>query len=258
MSVDLAELVTLVSRLSSARNLDIGCGTGWLTRFLRGQIVCLDQSEAMLQIARKRVPRAVLVRAAVPPLPFPADSFGRAFSSHVYGHIEDLQDRRRFVDEALRVANELVVVEQAWRADLSPEAWEKRTLADGSLHLVFKRYFTAPGLADELGGEELLGTPTFVAAILRRTRGTTENGNPRLAPDPMKATLDRLLNSRDRVASAVDRDESPDRESMMMLDSTYRTRSSASQAEELVRALSPAFLITTASEVTHGPCARRT
>jgi SAM-dependent methyltransferase len=160
---DLAELERLLAGLPPGRILDIGCGTGWLTRFLRGSIVALDQSETMLALARRRMPEAVFVLADVPPLPFPTGSFDRALASHVYSHIEQPVDRRAFVTEALRVADELVVVEQAWQPRVAREGWERRPLADGSEHDVFKRYFTADELADELEAEVLLETATFVA-----------------------------------------------------------------------------------------------
>ena len=165
---DLAELERLLAGLEPGRVLDIGCGTGWLTQFLRGSVVALDQSEAMLRLARERVPDAQFVLADVPPLPFSADSFDRALAGHVYSHIELERDRRTFVDEALRVAAELVLVEQTWQSDLPHEGWEKRRLRDDSEHRVFKRYFTAEELAAELGGEVLLATPTFVGVAVGR------------------------------------------------------------------------------------------
>ena len=57
---DLAELERLLAGLEPGRVLDIGCGTGWLTQFLRGSVVALDQSEAMLGIAAKARPRCSL------------------------------------------------------------------------------------------------------------------------------------------------------------------------------------------------------
>ena len=164
---DLAELEQLLAELAPGRVLDIGCGTGWLTRFLRGSVVALDQSESMLGLARKRVPEAVFVLADVPPLPFPAGSFDRALVSHVYGHIERVDDRVVFIADARRVAAEVVVVEQAWHAQLPRGGWERRPLADGSEQEVFKRYFTADDLAGELGADVLLETPTFVAVSCR-------------------------------------------------------------------------------------------
>jgi SAM-dependent methyltransferase len=166
---DLEDLEQVLAGLPPGRVLDIGCGTGWLTQFLRGSIVALDQSEAMLKLARRRVPDAVFVLADIPPLPFPAGSFDRALAGHVYSHIERVEGRGAFVAEALRVARELIVVEQAWQPHLFREGWERRRLADGSEHDVFKRYFTAGDLAAELEAEVVLETPTFVAVRRAKT-----------------------------------------------------------------------------------------
>ena len=160
---DLAALERLVASLPPARVLDAGCGTGWLTRFLRGTVVALDASEAMLRVARERLPTAELVLAIVPPLPFPDGSFERVLCSHFYSHLETAQVRSSFLAEAFRVAGELVVVEEAPRPGVPTEAWEERPLRDGSVHLVYKRYLTASALAGELRGSVVLETPTFVA-----------------------------------------------------------------------------------------------
>jgi demethylmenaquinone methyltransferase/2-methoxy-6-polyprenyl-1,4-benzoquinol methylase len=44
------------------------------------------------------------------------------------------------------------------------EDWQERVLSDGSRHSVYKRWFTASGLAEEIGGEVLYDGPWFVAA----------------------------------------------------------------------------------------------
>ena len=112
-----------VAALAPGRVLDIGCGTGYLTRLLRGSVVAVDQSEEMLALARRRVPRAEFVRADVPPLPFADGAFDLAFSSGVYSHVETAAERAAFLAEALRVARELVVLDQAWRPGREPESW---------------------------------------------------------------------------------------------------------------------------------------
>ena len=167
-AADLERLEGFVTGIGPGRILDIACGTGWLTRLLRGDVVGVDQSEAMLSIASERVPEAQFVRADVPPLPFSDDSFDVALAAHIYCHIERDDERRRFVSEALRVAPSLVVVEQAWRPGLAEEAWEERSLRDGSRHRVFKRYFTAERLASELGGSIAHETASFGAASVVR------------------------------------------------------------------------------------------
>jgi ubiquinone/menaquinone biosynthesis C-methylase UbiE len=168
---DLDRLEAFVADIPPVRTLDIACGTGWLTRLLQGEVVGVDQSEAMLRIARERVPEARFVRAAVPPLPFDNDSFDLALAAHIYCHLEDEDERDEFVSEALRVAPRVIVIEQPWRPGLAEETWEERTLRDGSRHRIFKRYFTAERLAAELGGSIALSTASFVSASVDRAVG---------------------------------------------------------------------------------------
>jgi SAM-dependent methyltransferase len=164
---DLAELEGFIASLSARASLDIGCGTGWLTRRLSGAVVGVDQSAAMLEIALQRVPWAAFVRASVPPLPFGDEEFDLCFSSHFYGHLHELE-RRQLVNEALRVGRTFVVIEQAWQEVLPSELYEPRRLRDGSEHHVFKRYLTGRALADELGGELVIETTNFIGVRLTR------------------------------------------------------------------------------------------
>jgi len=53
----LAELAEL-EHLPPARTLDVAFGTGFLTRHLPGEVVGLDQSDAMLDVAREQAPNA--------------------------------------------------------------------------------------------------------------------------------------------------------------------------------------------------------
>jgi SAM-dependent methyltransferase len=105
-----ARVERFVASLPPVRTLDIGCGTGYLTRFLRGSVVGVDQSADVLELARARLPGAELVCADVPPLPFADGAFDLAFSSNVYSHIDTAAARAGFVAEALRVARALIVL----------------------------------------------------------------------------------------------------------------------------------------------------
>src|SRR5436309_452409 len=98
-----------IAELPPARTLDVACGTGFLTRHLRGDIVGLDQSERMLALARERLPRATFVSGDALRLPFGEGTFDRLFTSYFYCHLETAE-RERFLGEARRVARELVVV----------------------------------------------------------------------------------------------------------------------------------------------------
>ena len=152
---DVRRLERVVASLPPLRTLDVACGTGFLTRHLRGEIVGLDQSASMLAIAQERVPRGEFVLGDALDLPFQDGSFDRVFTGHFYGHLErDL--REAFLPEARRVARELVVVDSAARDDRQDEERQERVLNDGSRWEVYKRYFTGAGLAAELRGGEVL------------------------------------------------------------------------------------------------------
>jgi ubiquinone/menaquinone biosynthesis C-methylase UbiE len=152
---ELAELFGVIEALPPGRTLDVACGTGFLTRHLRGSVVGLDQSTRMLDVASAQVPHATFVQGDALSLPFTNDSFSRVFTGHFYGHVEEAH-RAQFLAEVRRVAPELVVVD-ASRAHVSvDEEVQERILNDGSRWDVYKRYFTGAGLAEELGGGEVL------------------------------------------------------------------------------------------------------
>ena len=156
-------LCSAIASLEPARTLDVACGTGFLTRHLRGEVVGLDQSESMLEEARRQAPSATFVRGDALSLPFDDGAFERVFTGHFYGHL-DPEQREHFVAEARRVAPELVVVDSALREDVEPEEHQERVLSDGSRWEVYKRYFEPDALARELGsGETLFAGRWFVA-----------------------------------------------------------------------------------------------
>jgi ubiquinone/menaquinone biosynthesis C-methylase UbiE len=152
---ELAGLVDAIRALPPARTLDVACGTGFLTRHLQGEIVGVDASEAMLAIARERVPSGEFLTADALELPFDEGSFDRLFTGHFYGHLAD-EARARFLGEARRVARELVIVDSSVQHSPVEEEFQPRVLKDGSRWEVFKRYFSGSGLAAELGGGETL------------------------------------------------------------------------------------------------------
>lgn len=160
---EVAALVELLAGLEPARTLDVACGTGFLTRHLRGLVVGLDQSASMVAIAQSRLPEGVAFVGDALRLPFADGAFQRVVTGHFYGHLP-ADERESFLAETRRVAGELVVVDSALRAGVEPEQWQTRVLRDGSEHRVFKRYLTADGLAAEIGGEPLLAGDWFVAA----------------------------------------------------------------------------------------------
>src|SRR4029077_15226662 len=105
-------LERVLAAMPPKRTLDVACGTGFLTRHLRGEIVGLDQSTRMLEEAAEQAPNATLVRGDAFELPFPDHSFDRVFTGHFYGHLER-GERDRFLEEARRGAGGVIVVGSA-------------------------------------------------------------------------------------------------------------------------------------------------
>lgn len=152
---EVQRLIEVVRSLAPGRVLDVACGTGFLTRHLRGQVTAIDQSPEMVAIASRRIPTASISVADAVPLAFGDGEFDRVFTSHFYGHLLPAE-RERFLAEARRVGRQLVVVDSALRPDGEAEQRQQRVLNDGSRHEVYKRFFTGEQLASELGGGEVL------------------------------------------------------------------------------------------------------
>jgi ubiquinone/menaquinone biosynthesis C-methylase UbiE len=161
---ELDALRTALEALPPARTLDIACGSGFFTRYLPGEVVALDQSASMIEVARERDAAADYVIGDALALPFPDASFKRAFTGHFYGHL-DPGERERFVVEARRVAGELVVLDSALHEGVEPEEWQERLLKDGSRWQVFKRYFEPEQLAAELGGGRIVFAGRWFVAV---------------------------------------------------------------------------------------------
>jgi len=161
---EVERLCEVVAGLEPCRVLDVACGTGFLTRHLQGDVVGVDQSPAMVEVASARLPDARVVQGDAVPLPFADGAFDRVFTGHFYGHLLP-DERERFVAEARRVARELVVVDSALHDGVDPEEWQERVLNDGTCHTVYKRYFRGAELTDELGGGAVLHDGRWFVAV---------------------------------------------------------------------------------------------
>ena len=166
---EVADVAAVLSSLRPARTLDIGCGTGFMTRHLPGRVTGLDRSLGMLTVARSR-PLDLLVAGDALRLPFREASFDRVFAGHVYGHLTNARSRE-FLDEANRMAPELVVLDAALRPGVRAEEIQERILNDGSTHTVYKRFFAPEDLIAELGGGTALyrGRWFVVVRAVRRS-----------------------------------------------------------------------------------------
>ncbi len=180
---EVTEIVALVSALEPARTLDVACGTGFLTRHLRGEVVGIDQSAAMTTIARRAAPHARIVCGEAVPLPFPDRAFDAIFTSHFYGHLLP-PEREQFLSEAARLAPRLFVVDAALREDVEEVQWQARQLNDGSRHRIYKRYFRPQQLAAELGGGIILYAGQWFVAVSCELSPRREPVPPRFCKVP--------------------------------------------------------------------------
>jgi SAM-dependent methyltransferase len=89
------------------RVLEVGIGTGRLAARLAQvgyEMVGVDPSEAMLELARARAPGVRTVRGSGTALPFPDRSFDLVLTVAVMHHIADASDVRGALFEMVRVA----------------------------------------------------------------------------------------------------------------------------------------------------------
>jgi SAM-dependent methyltransferase len=164
---ELAALVAIVSSLPTGRVLDVACGTGYLTRYLGGDVFALDQGPRMVALARRRLPEARLVRGDALALPFRDGAFDRVFTGHFYGHLQP-EERGVFLSEVRATAPELVIVDAGPRGGEPREEWQSRILSDGSRHHIYKRFFSGASLAEELGGAQVLHDGVWFVAVASR------------------------------------------------------------------------------------------
>jgi ubiquinone/menaquinone biosynthesis C-methylase UbiE len=162
---ELDTLQLVVSSVPAGSILDVACGTGFLTRRFPGSVIAIDQSSAMLQIARTRLPNGHVVQADALNLPFGALAFDCVSAGHFYGHLRE-PERARFLAEARRVARQILIIDAALHEGLAPEQEQARSLSDGSRHSVYKRYFTPAQLVAELGGGAVLHAERWFVAVL--------------------------------------------------------------------------------------------
>jgi ubiquinone/menaquinone biosynthesis C-methylase UbiE len=162
---ELGVLKTVLASLRFGSLLDVACGTGFLTGCFRGNVIGLDQSAAMLAVARSRLPGAMFVRGDGLRIPFRSSRFDCIAAGHFYGHLDE-PSAQLFLAEARRVAKSILIVDAAKRDEVPHEEHQHRVLNDGSRHVVYKRYFTPERLISELGaGRVLHAARWFVAAL---------------------------------------------------------------------------------------------
>jgi len=164
-SEEVESLRECLRHLSVGSVLDVACGTGFLTQHLRGRVAGIDQSLAMLRIARQRLPNGFVLQGDALRLPFRPGAFECLMAGHFYGHL-DAATRVQFLAETQRMGGRLLIIDAALREGVQPEEWQERVLQDGSRHTVYKRYFTPGQLSAELGGAKVLHAGRWFLALM--------------------------------------------------------------------------------------------
>ena len=99
----------LMSFSEKDRVLDLGCGTGILTKLIAGEagdVVGVDSSKEMLERAEKAENIEYVLASAVE-LPFEKDSFDKTVSFTV---LQDIQDKQKALSEIKRVTKDEILL----------------------------------------------------------------------------------------------------------------------------------------------------
>ncbi|MDQ2738522.1 MAG: class I SAM-dependent methyltransferase [Actinomycetota bacterium] len=128
---------------------------------LDGRGVAVDQSAAALLKLRRDYPRVAAVRADATALPFRDGSFERYFAAHLYGLLQT-DDRSRLMEEARRVAAEVVILDAGRPDGVAAAEWQDRSLPDGGRYRIYRRHFEAGVLALEIDGTVLFDGSLYV------------------------------------------------------------------------------------------------
>lgn len=141
---------------TGARVLEVACGTGYWTQFIApvaSQVLAVDAAVETLAIARRRVPQPAVefVVGDAYALPTRAARFDAAFAGFWFSHVP--KSRRleflRGLHAALRSGARVVLLDNRYvdgsstpisERDAEGDAYQTRTLNDGTRHRVLKNF----------------------------------------------------------------------------------------------------------------------
>lgn len=110
------------------RVLDSGCANGRLFELIKekkAQYLGIDNSQSLLNNAKKNYPQAQFQLADALSLPFEDNSFDKVFSMSVLHHIPSKEFRLLYMQEALRVLKpQGLLVLRVWNMYVNKKAWD--------------------------------------------------------------------------------------------------------------------------------------
>ena len=167
---DLARLRTLIPAYFSGRDvLEIACGTGYWTQFIAPvarRVTAIDINPETLEIARSKgmpADRVAFEVSDVEHLPPRYRGYTGAFAGFWWSHLLKA-DRRAFVDSlhrALAPGAVVVVLDNRYvegsstpisHVDAEGNSFQRRSLADGTEHVVLKNFPTEAELIADVKG----------------------------------------------------------------------------------------------------------
>jgi hypothetical protein len=161
IEAEAAEVQRLIRSMPPYPFVEVGAGPGTFTADLPGWGIALDQSDAALRVLRSGPAHTPVVRGDALRLPIRDRAVARVFAAHIYGLLSD-EERRPFLSEARRIAEELVVVDAGRPPGVPAEHWQRRTLGGDETFRVFRRHFKAEALASEINGRPLFSGRFYV------------------------------------------------------------------------------------------------
>lgn len=132
---------------SKFKILDLGAGTGRLTKFLSEKnykVTACDISKEMLSHFPKNLPKPILLTKDR--LPFKDNLFDTVFSMRVIWHIKDDKKREKFFSEAVRVSKKYIIMDFSFFGNASDYqfSWYKIQKLTKKYKLKITSYFYLP------------------------------------------------------------------------------------------------------------------
>jgi SAM-dependent methyltransferase len=111
-SIEEPPMQALITSIPPGTALDAACGTGRYSTFLAGQghnVTGIDQSDAMLALARQKLPTADFRHGDLTALPLPASSVDTVVCALALVHVPDLSPALREFARVLRPGGRLII-----------------------------------------------------------------------------------------------------------------------------------------------------